>query len=207
MREISQLDAPAPRAGADPERGASGGAWAVVIPAERHEKERLFHHDTLELAGLDGGQRPAVGDDVLVVTEGEQPTAVALGRIAPARGGSAGNGAGPDLVVAYTRRCFDDPVPAGELDLRGPLTPLDPATFQEFAARFGPATARASWLVSVDLPIEAPSAAEAVRLFWSYVRELGPRELPTFVSPSGNELAMQAYVLGEEANLDPEEED
>ena len=37
--------------------------------------------------------------------------------------------------------------------------------------------------------------------------ELGPRELPTFVSPAGDELAMQAFVLGEEANLDPEEDD
>ncbi len=37
--------------------------------------------------------------------------------------------------------------------------------------------------------------------------ELGPRELPTYVSPSDDELAMQAFVLGEEANQDPEEED
>jgi hypothetical protein len=37
--------------------------------------------------------------------------------------------------------------------------------------------------------------------------ELGPRELPTFVSPSGDELAMQAFVLGAEANQDPEEDD
>jgi hypothetical protein len=36
---------------------------------------------------------------------------------------------------------------------------------------------------------------------------LGPRELPAYVSPTGNELAMQAYLLGAEANLDPEEDD
>jgi hypothetical protein len=37
--------------------------------------------------------------------------------------------------------------------------------------------------------------------------ELGPRELPAFVSPAGNELAMQAFVLGAEANQDPEEDE
>ena len=37
--------------------------------------------------------------------------------------------------------------------------------------------------------------------------ELGPAELPTFVWPSGDELAMQAFVLGEEANQDPEEDE
>jgi hypothetical protein len=58
----------------------------------------------------------------------------------------------------------------------------------------------------VALPIEATNQAEAVRQFWSYVRELGPAELPTFVWPSGDELAMQAFVLGAEANQDPEED-
>jgi hypothetical protein len=64
-----------------------------------------------------------------------------------------------------------------------------------------------TWLVSLDLPIEAPTAAEAVRQFWSYLRELGPEELPTFVSPTDDELAMQALVAGEPVNLDPEEDD
>lgn len=64
-----------------------------------------------------------------------------------------------------------------------------------------------TWLVSLDLPIEAESPAEAVRLFWWYVRELGPRELPAFVSPSGDELAMQAFLLDERVNLDPEEDE
>ena len=66
---------------------------------------------------------------------------------------------------------------------------------------------RKTWLVSVALPIEAANQAEAVRQFWSYVAELGPAELPAFVWPSGDELAMQAFVLGVEANQDPEEED
>lgn len=62
-----------------------------------------------------------------------------------------------------------------------------------------------TWLVSLDLPIEADTAADAVREFWAYVRALGADELPTFVSPTGDELAMQAMVAGEPVNLDPEE--
>jgi hypothetical protein len=62
------------------------------------------------------------------------------------------------------------------------------------------------WLVSVALPIEAASRAEAVREFWTFVQTLGPEELPAFVWPSGDELAMQAFVLDAEVNLDPEEE-
>ena len=98
-------------------------------------------------------------------------------------------------------------MPADLLALDGPVTALDPAAFRALADRLGPPPARRTWLVSLDLPIEAGTPAEAVRLFWSYVQELGPRELPAFVSPSGDELAMQAFVLGEEANQDPEEDD
>lgn len=66
---------------------------------------------------------------------------------------------------------------------------------------------RQTWLVSVDLPIEAETPAEAVAQFWSYLRELGPAELPAFVSPRGDELALQAYVAGQPHDLDPEDED
>lgn len=66
---------------------------------------------------------------------------------------------------------------------------------------------RRTWLVSVDLPIEADTPAEAVAAYWRYLAELGPDELPAFVSPLEDELAMRAYVGGEPANLDPEEDD
>ena len=62
------------------------------------------------------------------------------------------------------------------------------------------------WLVSVALPIEADSPEEAVREYWRYVTELGPDELPAYVSPSGDELAMTAYVTDGVAPLDPEED-
>jgi hypothetical protein len=60
--------------------------------------------------------------------------------------------------------------------------------------------------VSVDLPIEAATPAEAAREFWYYVRELGPDGLPTFVSPTGDELAMRVYLGDRLHDLDPEDD-
>ncbi|MFC6015140.1 hypothetical protein ACFP2T_02875 [Plantactinospora solaniradicis] len=191
------------------------GAWAVVIPGERYEAERLFHHDTLELTGLGGGVRPGPGDPVLVVRDEQPPSVVALGRVVAADGiqerdpddPQSGPEEGAALAVTYTRQVFEAPVPADRLALDGPVTRIDPAVYHELAGRIGPAPDRRGWLVSLDIPIEAASPAEAVRLFWAYVQELGPRELPAFVAPVDDELAMQAFVLGVEANQDPEEED
>jgi hypothetical protein len=171
--------------------------WALVVAGESLAAPRLFHHDTLELAGLNGQARPVEGDDVLVLAEKPEPAVVAVGRVIRA----------DPLTLAYTRQCFDDPQPAGHLALAGALTALEPAAFRALADRVAPTPEVRTWLVSVDLPIEAGTPAEAVRRFWSYVMELGPRELPAFVAPSDDELAMQAFVLGEPTNLDPEEDD
>ncbi|MEV0810744.1 hypothetical protein [Micromonospora sp. NPDC050200] len=178
--------------------GPAEGAWAVLLPAGRLDAERLVHHDTLELPAPAGEPRPRPGDPVAVLVD-EPPRLVALGRVALAGDGT--------LVVTYTRRAFDEPAPADQVWVAGPVTPLDAGVYRELADRLGPPPLRRTWLVSLDLPIEADSRAEAVRLFWSYVQELGPAELPAFVSPSGDELAMQAFVLGAEANQDPEEDD
>jgi len=169
--------------------------WAVVIPADRWAGERLFQHDTLTVAG--GAALVAAGDGVLLVVDGD---VVAMSRAVKADG--------DDLVLAYLRRAFDEPVPADGLALAAEVTPVEFETFRRLSAALGDdRRARQSWLVSVALPIEARSPAEAVRQFWSLVLELGPAELPAYVWPSGDELAMQAFVLGEEANQDPEEED
>jgi len=169
--------------------------WAVIIPAELWATERLFRHDTLTVAG--GVGPVAVDDEVLLVVDG---AVVAVARAAKADG--------DDLALTYLRRAFDEPVPAAGLTLEGAVAPVEPRTFRRLAAALGDdRRARRSWLVSVALPIEAASPAEAVRQFWSYVLELGPAELPAYVWPSGDELAMQAFVLGEEANQDPEEDD
>ena len=165
--------------------------WAVIIPAERWATERLFDRETLTVAGATGVQP---GDDVLLIA-GAEAQAVALGRFVSAD------------EIAYTRRAFDEPVPADDLKLTEPLTALDAEDFHRVADRIAADRQRKSWLVSVAMPIEASTQADAVRQFWSYVAELGPAELPTLVWPSGDELAMQAFVLGVEANQDPEEED
>lgn len=171
--------------------------WAVVFPAERLDGERLFSHDSLPLpeAGSEAG--PAAGDVVLLVADSQ---VFGIGRVR-----TAGE-------VHYTHRMLDEPAPVGDLKLAGPgVYPLEPSVFESAAGGVDPYLRtdgpKRTWLVSVDMPIEAASPAEAARLFWSFVYELGPQELPAFVSPQGNELAMQAFVLGVEANQDPEEED
>jgi hypothetical protein len=170
--------------------------WAVVIPADLWATERLFQHDTLTVAGS-----AAAPDDEVLLIAGE--AVVGLGRVTKEGGG--------ELVIAYVRRAFEEPAPLGDLAslggsaVAGAVIALDAETYRRHAARLGGDRDRQTWLVSVDLPIEAASPAEAVRLYWSYERELGPAELPAYVSPAGNELAMQAFVLGAEANQDPEE--
>jgi hypothetical protein len=194
--------------------------WAVIIPADQWATERLFHNEVVTVAGAAGPVAP--DDEVLLVADGR---VVALTR--------ATKTDGDDLVLAYVRPCFDSPLPAAELTTAGPasaragehaggavragepasaagVVPVAPESFRRLAAvldgrpRLG---ARPTWLVSVALPIEAETPAEAVRQFWSHVRELGPAELPAYVWPSGDELAMQSFVLGEQANQDPEEDE
>ncbi|MBU2663039.1 hypothetical protein KOI35_05910 [Actinoplanes bogorensis] len=170
--------------------------WAVIIPADQWATERLFHHDTVTVSGGAGPVSP--DDEVLLVAEGD---VVALAQAVP--------GEGDELTLAYVRRAFDAPVSAAglALDDDARIVSLDPAVFRALAGTLGGAADKQTWLVSVALPIEAATPADAVRQFWSHVHELGPVELPTYVWPSGNELAMQAFVLGDEANQDPEEED
>lgn len=162
--------------------------WAVIIPADRWATRQP---DTLTMAETSVSETSgaAAGDDVVLVVGDE---AVALGRFTSA------------AEIAYFR---EKPVPADDLKLTQPVTALDPEVFARIRAQLGERPGqRASWLVSVAMPIEAASPAEAVRQFWSYVNELGPAELPVFVWPSHDELAMQAFVQDAEANQDPEED-
>jgi hypothetical protein len=209
--------------------------WAVIIPAEQWATERLYHHDSVTVSASAVGARAVAADDeVLLVADGAvvalARAAKALGDRVPADNAAADRAADADrasaagekpkptgdkLVLTYLRRAFDAPVPADVLQLGEAATttgvsPVDPNLFRQIAARLNgepSLTHRKEWLVSVALPIEAGNPAEAVRQFWSHVQEMGPAELPTYVWPSGDELAMQVFVLGEEANQDPEEED
>jgi len=206
------------------------GHWAVVVTAERYAAERLYAHDSLDLTGLAGevgaagGPRP--GDPVALLAAGtaaeEPPVLFGLGRVRDLRRGPHADPDDPEseplddahLVVAYTHRLLDDPVDVADLfpgAVQPGIRPLDERGHAAVAGRVAAAARvdadKADWLVSVALPIEAASPAEAVREFWSYVDQLGPRELPAFVSPARDELSMRAFVLGEPANLDPEEDD
>jgi len=200
--------------------------WAAGLTQEQYADERLYARDTVTVAGPDSPEDlPRAGDPVAVLAAADSAgwaarkladsagraarkladsaLLVALGRVQSVREG--------EVDVRYTHRLFDEPrqVPVGDVAAAAGLTTLDEAAYQRLAGPVGAAhrvdADRAAWLVSVALPIEASSAAEAVREFWTYVDRLGPRELPAFVWPPGDELAMQAYVLGDEATLDPED--
>ncbi|HEV7899437.1 MAG TPA: hypothetical protein VGP31_16520 [Planosporangium sp.] len=184
--------------------------WAVLVPHERYAAERLFLHDSFELTGL-AGPLPAVGDEVALVAGTAEPVVFALGRVV-ASGADDHDPDDPDagqpaatLDIAYTHRLFDEPLPADGLTAESGAHPVEDDWFAVLADKAGAERrAKRGWMVNLYLPIEATTPVEAVRAFWTYVQQLGPRELPAFVSPVGDELAMQAYVLGEVANLDPE---
>jgi hypothetical protein len=175
--------------------------WAVVIPSARFEEERLYASSHLRVDGagpaVDGAAGPAPGDRVALIADAEPQVLFGLGRVVGPRYGS-------DVSIRYERRLFDAsvavpvPAPVG-------VSELTRAAYAALAASVSPAPPLTRFLVTLSLPIEATSPAEAVREFWTYLDTLGPRELPTFVSPAADELAMQAFVLGAEANLDPEE--
>lgn len=183
--------------------------WAAVVSEEMYAAERLYAFDTLVLPatlvlrGTGAPDAPQPGDLIALIAPGEPPVVFGLGRVR----GTRNDGGVP---VRYTHRLLDEPIPLEEAQQPG-LTRLTTDAYGRLAAQVGADTRtdadRAEWFVSLALPIEASSPAEAVREFWTYVAKLGPRELPAFVWPRGDELAMHAYVLGAETNLDPEEDD
>lgn len=158
---------------------------SIVLTAEQYAQERLYDEPLLAVPDV------AAGDEVLLVAAVDPPVVFGVGRFAETG------------FIKYTERNFDNPVPADAVLLEGGA--IEAGVFTAFAQQLMPGRDRV-WMVSLDLPIEAPTPGEAVRRFWSYVRELGPVELPTYVAPAGNELAMQAFVLGAEASQDPEDD-
>ena len=182
----------------DVDGGRGDGAWAVLLPAGRYDAERLVHHDALELTLPAGAPALRPGDPVAVLAD-EPPRLVALGRVTPPRRADVAGDVHPAVVrhagagrIGGGHRAGQRPRP-GHLPRAGrPARPAAatphlagqprPADRGRVAGRGGPAL----------LVVRAGA---------------GSGELPAFVSPSGDELAMQAFVLGVEANQDPEEDD
>jgi hypothetical protein len=189
--------------------------WVIAIPGERYAVERLFLRNTLDLGDVPA-PRPRVGDPVVLVALAGAPLIFALGRVAGASNtvnhGQASPSAGSAaLEIAYTNRLFDKPIPAdGLLSIQRPgIYLLDGERFTTTIAMLE-VTAESpgqlnEWQVELCLPIEAASPADAVRSFWTYINELGPSELPVFVAPIGDELALTPYVHSDPAIFDPDE--
>jgi hypothetical protein len=172
--------------------------WAAVISGPMYATERLYHHETLAV-GVATGANAAPGDPVVLVAATDKPIMFGLGRI------------GDGSLVEYTIRLFEAPLPAHDIPA-GSATGLHRISPEAYAAAAGrisaayqPQGARRDWHVILHLPIEASTEAAAVREFWTYVERLGPHELPAFVCPSGDELAMRAYLRGAAIDLDPDQ--
>jgi hypothetical protein len=192
--------------------------WVGIVSEEQFTTERLYARESVVVdAGTAAGGAeaatgpdgpPELGDAVALVAAGEQPALFGHGIVQDRD--DAGR-----VVVEYRARVFDDPPPVPADALPSPITPglhpLPSAQFTRLSTLVSAAAeanaGRSVWFVSVAVPIEAATPAEAVREFWTYVDKLGPRELPAYVWPLGDELAMQAFVLGSVTNLDPEEDD
>jgi hypothetical protein len=196
--------------------------WIGLVSAEQFATERLYARDQVELPVADRSAAVEVGDRVVLVAAAAPAARPPTPRLLfghgvvrpPADRSGVARGPGP-VVVEYQDRRFDDPSPLPSDVLpeatNAGLFPLPAGQFARLATLVtAPADAgdgRSTWFVSVALPIEAATRAEAVREFWAYVEKLGPRELPAYVWPRDDELAMQAFVLGAVTNLDPEQDD
>ena len=177
--------------------------WLGVVSEDQFGTERLYARDVI--AVTTDQVTPQLGDPVALVVAGAPPRLFGHGLVD-----------GPvdqaDVVqVRYHSRLFDQPVPVADVPAAVGLHPVPEEDYRRLASQAGGQgdrmADRSVWFVSVALPIEATTRAEAVREFWTYLDKLGPRELPAYVWPLGDELAMQAFVLGAVTNLDPEEDD
>ena len=180
--------------------------WVGVVP-DQMPVDDLPERVQFEGVRLTQAIRPA--DRVALVALVPTPRLVGVGE----DGGFIAYGpAGAQPASVWVRliRRVDPPV-----EVPAPPSPDEPGLYAISPARFvdligatecGFSHLPPEWMVSVSLPIEAETRADAVRAFWAYVQSLGPAELPAFVWPRGDELALQAYVLGDPVSLDPEED-
>lgn len=168
--------------------------WLLALNDDEFTEQQAYEIEAIEpAAALPAG----AGDGDEVALAGAEGV-FALGTVA-------------DKAVAYRRR-LEEPVKTAAT-IRSDAnaeegegwTALDPEAWEELIGTLPTPERRSDWLVTLSMPIEAVDKAEAVRQFWSYIKALGPKELPTFVSPYGRELEGTSFLLGVEHEQDPEE--
>jgi hypothetical protein len=162
--------------------------WLLALNDDEFTEQQAYEVEAIEVAAaLPEGA--ADGDEVaLAGPEG----VFALGELD-----------GP--AVAYRRR-LEEPAKTVESSAAAEgWTELNPDDWEDLVRTLPTPERRSDWLVTLSMPIEAVDKAEAVRQFWSYIRSLGPKELPTFVAPYGRELEGTSFLLGVEHEQDPEE--
>lgn len=161
--------------------------WLLVLDEDGFTEQQAYEVDSVESAAGPPAEA-ADGDEVALAGPGG---VFALGELS---GDS----------VTYRRRLekFHETAEAQEEGWRA----LDPESWEALVRTLPQPERRSDWLVSLTIPVEAADRAEAVRQFWSYIRTLGPSELPTFVAPYGSELEGVSFLLGTEHEQDPEED-
>ncbi|GAA2122155.1 hypothetical protein [Glycomyces algeriensis] len=180
--------------------------WLLALNEDEYTEQQAYEVEAFEPASRP--ERVADGDEVaLAGPEG----VFALGEVD-----------GP--AIAYRRRLEEPAKTVETVQIHGSAgsaedevygfaeggaregwTELNPDAWEDLVRTLPTPERRSDWLVTLSMPIEAVDKAEAVRQFWSYIRSLGPKELPTFVAPYGRELEGTSFLLGVEHEQDPEE--
>jgi hypothetical protein len=161
--------------------------WLLALNEDEYTEQQAYEVEAVELPARPEGA--ADGDEVALAG----PDGVfALGEV----DGSA---------VAYRRRLEEPAKTVESSAAEAGWTELNPDVWEDLVRALPTPERRSDWLVTLSMPIEAVDKAEAVRQFWSYIRSLGPKELPTFVAPYGRELEGTSFLLGVEHEQDPEE--
>jgi hypothetical protein len=161
--------------------------WLLALNEDEYTEQQAYEVEDFEPASRP--ERVSDGDEVaLAGPEG----VFALGEVD-----------GP--AVAYRRRLEEPAKTVESAEAPDGWTELNPDAWEDLVRTLPTPERRSDWLVTLSMPIEAVDKAEAVRQFWSYIRSLGPKELPTFVAPYGRELEGTSFLLGVEHEQDPEE--
>ena len=172
--------------------------WLLALNEDEFTEQQAYEVEAVEPARA-LPEAAADGDEVALAGPGG---VYALGEVAGRAVAYRRRLKGP-VATAVTLRVYGT---AGDAESEtGTWHELMPDAWADLVRALPAPERRRDWLVTLSMPIEAVDKAEAVRQFWTYIRSLGPKELPTFVSPYGRELEGTSFLLGVEHEQDPEE--